>query len=282
VTHHPKKRLGQNFLVDPSIARRIVGSLDRSATGPIVEIGPGRGIPTTLLAGLFRPLYAVEKDADLLPPLQETFGGRGDIHILQGDILAFDFRELHENHGRRKLSLIGNIPFKITSPLLDRISIQRELFDECVLMIQKEVADRLLSPPGSRVYGGLSVIVNYFARVERCLNVKKGSFFPVPDVDASVIRMSMDRPDHPKVSDEAYFVEVVRTFFSWRRKQIGTTLKRHPGFLLDRDELDTLDRGLDYPLTRRPEELSVADFVLLSDRLLLVRGSRDFPQPDSK
>lgn len=185
------------------------------------------------------------------------------------------------DHDRQSLSLIGNIPFQITSPLLNLVLIHRDLFAECVLMIQKEVAERLLSPPGNRVYGGLSVIINYFTAVEHLLNVKRGSFFPVPEVDAAVVKMVFDRPHRLRAVDEDFFVGVVHAFFQWRRKQVRTTLKKHPDFLLDSGELEELGRGLDYPLTRRPEELTVHDFILLSNRLHAARGSRDFPQSGS-
>jgi 16S rRNA (adenine1518-N6/adenine1519-N6)-dimethyltransferase len=243
-----------------------------------VEVGPGRGILTDILVGLSRPIYAVEKDGDLASALRKKYGGRRDIHIVHGDILAFDLREISTLHDPQNLSLIGNIPFQITSPLLDLVLIHREILVECVLMIQKEVADRLLSPPGSRAYGGLSVIVNYFTVVQHVLNVKRGSFFPVPEVDATVVRILMECPDSPRADDEDFFVEIVRTFFNWRRKQIRTTLKKHPDFFLGSEDLEELGRGLDYPITRRPEDLSVRDFVLLSNRLVAMKDSRDFPQ----
>ncbi len=243
-----------------------------------MEVGPGRGILTDILVELSRPIYAVEKDSDLASTLRKKYGGRRDIHIVHGDILAFDLREISTTHDPQNLSLIGNIPFQITSPLLDLVMIHREILVECVLMIQREVADRLLSPPGSRAYGGLSVIVNYFTVVQHVLNVKRGSFFPIPEVDATVVRILMECPDTPRADDEDFFVEIVRIFFNWRRKQIRTTLKKHPDFLLRGDDLEELERGLDYPITRRPEDLSVRDFVLLSNRLLAMRDSRDFPQ----
>lgn len=282
MTHRPKKRLGQHFLVDPTIARRIVKSLHPSNRGPIVEIGPGRGVLTEFLSELSRPVFAIEKDRDLASALQDKYGHLEDIHIIPGDILRFDFHALFEKQDRKNLSLIGNIPFQITSPLLDLVLNHRELFAESILMIQKEVADRLLSPPGSRVYGGLSVIFNYFTTVEHLLDVKKGSFFPVPEVEATVIRIRTATSDILRVRNEIFFVQVVRTLFNWRRKQVQTTLKRHNDFLLHPEEMDELRRVLDYPLSRRPEELSVRDFVRLSNELSAIRDFCDFPQPGSK
>jgi 16S rRNA (adenine1518-N6/adenine1519-N6)-dimethyltransferase len=268
VKHSPKKSLGQNFLVDPSIAKRIVHGLDLKQTGPIVEVGPGKGILTGYLLELDRPVIAVEKDRQLAELLVEKYREYKMIRVVSADILSTDLNALYKDGGNKKLVIIGNIPFKITSPLLDLLLAHRDIVNESILMVQKEVAKRLVSPPGNRDYGGITVIFNYFSTIRILLGVKRGSFYPAPDVDATVLKIVFDGPlsDH-KARNEVHFIKVVRTLFNWRRKQVQKILKSHPDFRLKEKSLALLAEKMDFSLNCRPEELTVHDFVDLTNKI---------------
>jgi 16S rRNA (adenine1518-N6/adenine1519-N6)-dimethyltransferase len=273
VRHAPRKRLGQHFLTDPSIARRIVDALGAEGPEPVVEIGPGRGILTGFLAGRGMPLVAVEKDRDLARSLADRYREADQVRVVPGDILEFDPAPLLEETGADRFHVAGNIPFQITSPLFDWLLERRHRIGRAVLMLQREVAGRIASPPGNRTYGRLSVVVRYFVRVEPLFTVRRGSFFPVPDVDAAVLRIDFrPPPDVRRALDEEAFVRLVRTLFGWRRKQLRKTLRAHPDLALGEGEMERLAGHLPFSLTRRPEELAVDEFVDLANRIFRLRG----------
>ncbi len=269
MNQRPRKSLGQNFLVDPSIALRIVQALDSNKTTPIVEIGPGRGILTDYLLQLGRPVTAIEKDRELALRLKEKYRTSTQIHVITGDILEQDLSVLLRERNCEKLSFIGNIPFNITSPLLGLFLSNRAVVDDLVLMIQREFAERLVASPGGDSYGGLTVIFNYFSTMEIVLRVRSGSFFPIPAVDATVLRVRFGMGGgHVRAEDEAHFMRIVRALFGWRRKQVRTTLKKHPDFEIDDRGLERLADAVAFPLSNRPEELSLEEFILLSNQLV--------------
>jgi 16S rRNA (adenine1518-N6/adenine1519-N6)-dimethyltransferase len=269
VEHYPKKRLGQHFLTDHSIAKRIVGALETNRSDPILEIGPGRGILTDFLVELGKPVFAVEKDNVLASFLEDKYGDVGSFRIISGDILEMDLRALLREEGAASASVIGNIPFQITSPILSYLLDHRDVIEDTVIMIQKEVADRIVASPGGRVYGGISVILSYYASVKFLFKVSGGSFHPPPDVDASVLKISFNGFSlDMKAEDEDFFLKVVRTLFGWRRKQVQKILKTHPDIGLSQEKLDILQGRLTFALSGRPEDLSVSDFVHLANELL--------------
>jgi len=269
MNHRPKKSLGQNFLVDPSIALRIVQALDGRKSSPIIEIGAGRGILTDHLAQLDRPVIAVEKDRELALRIREKYRAATQMQILSEDILKLDLPAILKERRCGRLSFIGNIPFNITSPLLEFLLVNREVVDDLVIMIQREFADRLVSLPGGRAYGGLTVIFNYFSTMEVVLRVKRGSFFPVPKVDATVLRIRFDRKDlEVRADNEDHLLRTVRTLFGWRRNQIQKTLKTHPDFEMDDRSHRILREAMSFPLSNRPEALAIEDFVELSNQLV--------------
>jgi 16S rRNA (adenine1518-N6/adenine1519-N6)-dimethyltransferase len=269
----PNKRLGQHFLVDASIARRIVNTLDPQARAPIVEIGPGRGILTDRLAGLGRPLIAVEKDDRLARFLTERYKGRKHVRIFAGDILTCDIRSMAGEITSAGISLVGNIPFQITSPLLGILIDNRDIIHDGVLMIQREVAERLLASPGNRTYGRLTVVLRYFSTIESLFRVGRRSFSPVPEVDATVMRIIPDGPYPGTVaSDELFFIEVVRSLFGWRRKQVRKILRKHPMFDLSESQCLLIAERTGVHLSSRPEDLSTVDFVNLANGIFALKG----------
>ena len=270
---HPSKRLGQHFLVDPRVAGRIVEALDVSAEGVVLEIGPGRGILTGPLLRLGLPLVAVERDERLARVLSDRYRDRVNVRIVCDDILNFDIPSLARGGSRGSVSVIGNIPFHITSPLLVCLIGHRDILGEVILMIQKEVADRLLAPPGGRLYGRLTVLLNYYGTIEPLFHVGRGSFFPAPKVDATVVKIILNGPCPGRIArDEVFFLRLVRILFGWRRKQVQKILRTHPDIGLDEQELSLLAERVDFPLSLRPERLSVPRLLLLADGILAVRG----------
>jgi 16S rRNA (adenine1518-N6/adenine1519-N6)-dimethyltransferase len=246
----PRKHLGQNFLQDDNILRKIVSSLDLKADDHVVEIGPGPGALTRMLAGQCR-LTAVEVDRRAVEHLKDEFAGRAT--IVDGDILKVRASALAE--GGRALRVVGNIPYYITSDILFWVIDQREHITDATLMIQDEVADRLVASPRTKAYGILSVFARHYAVPRRLFGVSRNCFYPRPDVDSAVVRLDL-RQDVPDVDDHL-FRTVVRGTFGKRRKTIRNGL----GYAGVPKEVIA---GLGPVADRRPEELTAEEFVDLT------------------
>jgi 16S rRNA (adenine1518-N6/adenine1519-N6)-dimethyltransferase len=250
----PKKHLGQNFLQDPNIIRKIVASLDLRPEDAVVEIGPGTGALTRDLAGHCR-LTAVEVDGRVVTRLREEFGDR--VNVIEGDILEVTARSIAPEGGSL-LRVVGNIPYYITSDILFWVLDQRESISDATLMMQNEVAARLIATPRTKAYGILSVMTQHYARPRRLFGVARTCFYPVPDVDSAVVRLDLRR-DLPDV-DDALFRAVVRGTFGKRRKTIRNGL----GFAgVPREVIAQLGPVAD----QRPEELTPEQFVELTQEV---------------
>jgi len=220
--HRPKKSLGQNFLRSRTIGAKIVAALGIIPGDTVLEIGPGRGLLTELVLERFAQggirFIAVEKDRALIEGLQKFCGGTW-FSVVQGDILHYDFTHLSAE-AKKKIKVLGNIPYNITSDIIFKLIEQRALVDSAVLTVQKEVADRIVAAPGSKTYGRLSVMVQFYAKVEPLFLIKPESFSPPPKVRSKVIRLVFDKNicftlEH----DERLFGAIVKQAFSSRRKQ---------------------------------------------------------------
>jgi 16S rRNA (adenine1518-N6/adenine1519-N6)-dimethyltransferase len=249
--HRAKRSLGQNFLVDPNLQRGIVEALEPGPEDEVLEIGPGQGALTRHLAGRVARLVLVELDNDLAAALQEEYADHPGVEVVHADILTVSLEDLFDDVSRVKV--IGNIPYNITTPILFSLLERRPLPERVVLMVQKEVADRILAPVGSKAYGALSVGVRLVAEVERVLRVGRNAFRPRPDVDSMVIRLR-PRGDRPDATEEAAVRTLTREAFSRRRKQLQTILR--DGFGLDADDIDRISRIIGIDLRRRPETLT--------------------------
>ena len=269
-----KRSLSQNFLVDPNIRRKIVAELRADAGDTVLEVGPGHGELSDLMAGQVARLVLVEKDDDLAADLERRFAGRDDVAVVHGDALDVDLAALVA--GERPVRLISNVPYGITSPLVFRFLDLRPVPARMVLMVQKEVADRISAPEGSKVFGALSVGVQARARVRMAFKVGRGAFRPVPRVDSAVIALE-PRLDAPDPEIEASLRALTRATFSRRRKQLGTILRQAPEYRLDGEEAASLLREAGIPPEARPETLSPDRFVDLARRLGPPRG--DAPDP---
>jgi 16S rRNA (adenine1518-N6/adenine1519-N6)-dimethyltransferase len=259
-----KKSLGQNFLVDPNFQRKIVDALAVGTEDEVLEIGSGRGALTRHLVGRVRRLVLVELDDRLVADLQERWGDRPDVQIVHGDALSLDLGSLATSF--EALKVVGNIPYNITSPLIFHL-LERPRPAEILVMVQREVADRILADPGTAAYGALAVGVRSVAAVEKVLQVPRQAFRPIPGVDSTVIRITPHVPPRLSEVEEADLRGVVRSVFQWRRKQLQKTLRDHPDLLVDKGDLGPLAEAIGVELTVRPEVLSCDAFIALSRAL---------------
>ena len=234
-----KPKLGQHFLVDDSAARRIVDALSDTSQSTVLEIGPGRGVLTSLLAKRTRRLIAIELDRVLAAQLRMKFALYPNVEIIEGDVLAIDFGTLFgPKPGASRPGLIqtpepvrvvGNLPYYITSDILLHLFSFRQSFDTLVIMVQKEVADRLSASPGSRDYGLLSATAQLYAKVEKLFTLPPGAFSPPPRVHSSVVRLTMSpRLDSLGVPEEE-FVQFLKLSFGQKRKTLWNNLKLQYG-----------------------------------------------------
>ena len=262
--HYPKKSLGQNFLVDGNLQRKIVEALDPRPEDEILEIGPGRGALTKHLVGRCRSLILVELDRDLAAALTRELGHLQGVRVVEGDILQHHPANLAERVD--ELKVVGNIPYGITTPLLFHLlSLPRP--GEILLMVQKEVGKRILASPGTSAFGSLTVGVRAIARVEGVLTVPATAFRPVPGVDSVVLRIRPCRPPPLTPGEEERLRDLTRAAFQKRRKQFQTILRSGPYPSLSRGEVQALEERTGFDFRRRPETFSPGEFVLISRAL---------------
>jgi len=258
-----RRRFGQHFLVNRAAIRQIV-ELVQPRTGDVVlEIGPGCGALTALLASCLPRLVAVEVDRDLAARLRTRFADPG-FRLIEGDVLQVDLGRILEEEGGEQLLVVGNLPYNITAPLLFRLLEQADHVRKAILMLQREVARRLVAQPGSRDYSLLTVLLAMRAEVEVRLEVDRSAFRPVPKVDSTVAELRFADACRYPVRDDSMFARLVRTAFGQRRKMLRNSLL---GLVPrgSRECLEEIAGRANIDLTRRPETLSVEEFANLSD-----------------
>ncbi len=260
-TSNPKvRRLGQHFLNDPGILSKIIRVIDPKPEDRIIEIGAGKGSLTFRLAGKAGQVVAIEMDRELIPFLERD--KPANLMILEEDVLCVDFRELAAADLRvpKPIKLVGNLPYSISSPLMFKVLDNKGLFQTCVFLVQKEVAERICARPSSKKYAPLSVLVenNFSARIH--FIVRPGSFSPPPRVESALISLRKRAAPLFSISDERLFLRFLRAMFRQRRKTLLNNL-RNSGWPPDRAE--AARQVLSLERTARPEELSLAQFVSL-------------------
>lgn len=213
------KALGQNFLVNPSVCPQMAESCGADGQG-VLEIGPGIGVLTAELARRARKVVALELDRRLLPVLSETLADFDNVEIVNEDVLKADLRAiLKERFAGMEVSICANLPYYITSPVIMRLLEERLPFRSITVMVQKEAAERLCAPVGSREAGAVTVAVQYYAQAEKLFSVSRGSFLPAPNVDSAVIRLQIRQAPAVVLTDE-------KKFSVWSRRPLGSGAKR--------------------------------------------------------
>ncbi|HPA14805.1 MAG TPA: 16S rRNA (adenine(1518)-N(6)/adenine(1519)-N(6))-dimethyltransferase RsmA [Desulfobacterales bacterium] len=262
-----KKQLGQHFLIDPSTAGMITKRAGVMQDDIVLEIGSGLGALTVPIAGIAKKVYAVEKDWRIIPLLKNELLAN-DLHnviLIEQDILRLDIKKLAEAEGR-KILVTGNLPYNISSQVLVRLIRSRDAVCRAVLMFQKELAQRIIAPPGSRDYGRLSVMLGYCAEIKRLAEIKALLFFPKPKVDSEVLEIKFRTVLENPATDEAFFFRVIRAAFGKRRKTLKNALS---GSELEIDSETVREAFITVGIdpSRRAETLTVSEFVALSNRL---------------
>lgn len=263
----PSKRRGQNFLIDPNIAEKIISALAPGDDDVVVEIGPGLGALTFGLAGRCGSLAAVEKDRLLFKILRDGEAGEtSGINFIQSDILDFDIAGLA---AVKSVKVVGNLPFCVTTPIIEYLIRNRRSIDCAVLTVQREVAERLLAAPGGRDYGSITCFVQYHCEASYIHTINRASFYPQPEVDSSLIRLKMRAAPAVAVKDEDLLFTVIRKAFNQRRKSIMNSLvsKAMGAVAHSKAELIHSLEEVRIDPSARPEQLSLADFARISDSL---------------
>lgn len=257
------KKLGQNFLINPSVCPRMAEACGAGPQSAVLEIGPGIGVLTRELAKRARQVVAIELDDRLPPVLAETLRDFDNVEIVQGDVLQIDLhRLLKEKCPDMEVAVCANLPYYITSPILMRLLESRLPVTGITVMVQKEAAARLCAPPGTRECGAVSLAVQYYARAETLFPVSRGSFLPAPNVDSAVIRLDIRKEPPCTVRDEAMLFRLIRAAFGQRRKTLANSLT---GAGFAKAEAAALLEKAGIPGTARAEELTLKEFAAIAD-----------------
>jgi len=263
-----KRALGQNFLIDPNIQRKIVAAIEPGPGDEVLEIGPGVGALTKHLAGTVKRLVLVELDNDLAARLRDEYAGDPSVEVINEDVLDVPLERVSGDPS--SLKVIGNIPYNITTPILFSLLERRPRPRQIVLMVQREVADRILEPAGSKTYGALAVGVQAVADVSRVMNVSRDAFRPVPDVMSSVVRIAPHQPPRLAPEEETALRDLTRAAFQQRRKQFQRILR--DAYHLTPEQVEEVGRAAGMDLVQRPETFSPQKFIDLA-RVLRDRGT---------
>jgi 16S rRNA (adenine1518-N6/adenine1519-N6)-dimethyltransferase len=262
-----KRSLGQNFLVGSHYPRRIIDSVAPQEGETIVEIGPGQGALTGLLLERGARVIAVELDPDLIPGLSRMFSSLENFRLIQADALKVDYCELIAPDAAARV--VANLPYYISTPILQRLIEHRRCLSEMTLMLQREVVERITAPPGGKEYGVLSVLAQFYCEVEKLFDVPPGAFRPAPQVYSSVLRLRARARAAAPVNDEALMVELTKTLFAQRRKTILNNLRagRDRLGLTDESEIGGLLSSCGLESKRRAETLSIEEIARLANAI---------------
>ncbi len=267
----PKKRLGQSFLVDPVVLRRILDGGELQARDRILEIGAGVGTLTHALAERCDRVIAVEIDPGLFQILEDLFQGQAHVTLVRGDARHLDLSSLV---GEGPWKVIANLPYAIVTPLITRLLEASHRFSLLLLMVQQEVAERLMASPGTKAYGSLSVLAQYYTDVRTVVRVPRTAFYPKPQIDSAVVKFTV--LPHPRVApaDPPLFFRLVRAAFAHRRKTLMNALRQTQWDSLDRQEIRAALERASIDPSRRGETLSVGEFQRLADEMFsAIKGS---------
>ena len=262
---HFSKKLGQNFLINPSVCPRMAEACGIGPDGGVLEIGPGIGVLTRELARQAGRVVAIELDDRLPPVLAETLAGVDNVSFVWGDCMKLDLRRiLQEQFGDRPVAVCANLPYYITSPIIMMLLESRLPVDNITVMVQKEAAQRLCAAPGTREAGAVTLAVQYYAEAQTLFGVSRGSFMPAPNVDSAVIRLRIRKQPPCAVRNEALMFRLIRAGFNQRRK---TLLNSLTGAGYAKEALAAAFETAGIAPTARAEQLTLPEWAAIADAL---------------
>ena len=267
-----QKKFGQNFLIDTHVLDKIIRAAEITKDDFVLEIGPGIGTMTQYLACAAGKVAAVEIDRALIPILEDTLDGYDNVTIINNDILKVDIAKMaEEENGGRPIKVVANLPYYITTPIIMGLFEKHVPLKSITVMVQKEVADRMQTGPGSKDYGALSLAVQYYAEPYIVANVPPNCFMPRPKVGSAVIRLERYEEPPVKVRDEKMMFRIIRASFNQRRKTLANGLKNSAELDFTKEEIESAIGALGKGASVRGEALTLEEFAKLSDELSEMR-----------
>ena len=267
-----QKKFGQNFLIDTHVLEKIIESAGITRDDFVLEIGPGIGTMTQYLCENARQVMAVEIDDNLIPILQDTLSAYYNVTVVKQDILKLDIAKTAQEYNDGKpIKVVANLPYYITTPIIMGLFESHVPLESITVMVQKEVADRMQSDPGSKDYGALSLAVQYYAKAEIVANVPPNCFMPRPNVGSAVIRLTCHKQNPIQVQDEKFMFRVIRASFNQRRKTLQNGLGNDASLPVTKEQAKEALEQMGLAPTIRGERLSLEEFARLSDILSAMR-----------
>ena len=261
-----QKKFGQNFLIDGHVLEKIINAAGVGKEDMVLEIGPGIGTMTQYLAENAGKVVAVEIDKNLIPILQETLSGYENVTVINEDILKVDIKALAEEYNQgRPIKVVANLPYYITTPIIMGLFESGVPIDNITVMVQKEVADRMQSGPGTKDYGALSLAVQYYAEPYIVANVPPNCFIPRPNVGSAVIRLTRHEEPPVKVTDPALMFDLIRASFNQRRKTLQNGLNNAQNLNFTKEQIGSAIERMGLPATVRGEALTLEQFAGLAN-----------------
>ena len=261
-----QKKFGQNFLIDSNVLESIIRGAEITKDDFVLEIGPGIGTMTQYLCEAARQVVAVEIDKMLIPILEDTLSEYDNVEVINQDVLKVDIKSLAEEKNNGKpIKVVANLPYYITTPIIMGLFESGVPIDSITIMVQKEVADRMQTGPGSKDYGALSLAVQYYATAKVILNVSATCFMPRPNVDSAVIKLTRHKEPTVNVADEKLMFKIIRASFNQRRKTLVNGLKNSPELSFSKEQIVKAIERIGKPETIRGEALTLEDFAELAN-----------------
>lgn len=259
-----QKKFGQNFLIDSNVLESIIRGAEITKDDFVLEIGPGIGTMTQYLCEAARQVVAVEIDKMLIPILEDTLSEYDNVEVINQDVLKVDIKSLAEEKNNGKpIKVVANLPYYITTPIIMGLFESGVPIDSITIMVQKEVADRMQTGPGSKDYGALSLAVQYYATAKVILNVSATCFMPRPNVDSAVIKLTRHKEPTVNVADEKLMFKIIRASFNQRRKTLVNGLKNSPELSFSKEQIVKAIEKIGKPETIRGEALTLEEFAEL-------------------
>lgn len=261
-----QKKFGQNFLIDSNVLESIIRGAEITKDDFVLEIGPGIGTMTQYLCEAARQVVAVEIDKMLIPILEDTLSEYDNVEVINQDVLKVDIKSLAEEKNNGKpIKVVANLPYYITTPIIMGLFESGVPIDSITIMVQKEVADRMQTGPGSKDYGALSLAVQFYVTAKVILNVSATCFMPRPNVDSAVIKLTRHKEPTVNVADEKLMFKIIRASFNQRRKTLVNGLKNSPELSFSKEQIVKAIEKIGKPETIRGEALTLEEFAELAN-----------------